>query len=319
MEFSIRNYRPAADEDALLAISAACDAADRVERRLTPDDLRHWLGIPGVRPEFDFFVAEAEGRPVGYAGFDVQTGSLERHTAFCNGEVHPAYRRQGVGAALIQTVERRAAEVLAGRPAGYELHFEAYCRSTQTDVDALYRARGMRPARTFLSMERPLAGELPAPAAPEGFTIRAYRDEDDEALRIVFADAFQDHWGYEPMSLDDWRHFIRDVPYFKPELWLLGWQGGELAGFSLNFVDPTVIAQAGRLEGKVGEVGVRRASRRRGLANALLAASFQALRAAGMEWAGLGVDADSLTDAVRVYERLGFTTRWKNVVYRKNL
>jgi mycothiol synthase len=315
---TIRNYTPD-DKAALLAISVAADEVDRVERLMTAQELDEWLTIPGVQPCRDFFLAEVEGQPVGYAGFDVQTGSLERHTAFCEGQVHPSYRHQGVGTALMRAVEARAAEVMDGLPPGLERHFESFCRSTQTGVTALLRSRDMEPVRYFLTMQRRLEGDLPRNDVNGGLVIRPYRDEDDDKAREAFDEAFRDHWGYEPVSEADWHHFLRDVPHFRPELWFLAWDGDEVAGFTFNFVDPSHIQQAGRLEGTVGEVGVRRPWRRRGVATALLAYSLRALQQAGMEWAHLGVDSQNPNEAVTLYERVGFVTKWQNVVYKKNI
>ena len=46
---------------------------------------------------------------------------------------------------------------------------------------------------------------------------------------------------------------------------------------------------------------------------------MSAARAAGDDQASLGVDADSLTDAVRLYERAGFTVEHTWIAYRKQL
>jgi ribosomal protein S18 acetylase RimI-like enzyme len=55
----------------------------------------------------------------------------------------------------------------------------------------------------------------------------------------------------------------------------------------------------------VGELGVLRPWRRRGLGRALLLQAFAAFRERGLGRAGLGVDAESLTGAHRLYESAG--------------
>jgi ribosomal protein S18 acetylase RimI-like enzyme len=47
--------------------------------------------------------------------------------------------------------------------------------------------------------------------------------------------------------------------------------------------------------------------------------AMSAARAAGYDRASLGVDADSLTGAVRVYERAGFAVEHTWIAYRKQL
>jgi hypothetical protein len=46
---------------------------------------------------------------------------------------------------------------------------------------------------------------------------------------------------------------------------------------------------------------------------------MSAARADGYDQASLGVDADSLTDAVRLYEHVGFTVALTWTAYRKRL
>jgi len=66
-------------------------------------------------------------------------------------------------------------------------------------------------------------------------------------------------------------------------------------------------------------VGTRATGRKRGIATALLATALSAARAEGYDQASLGVDADSLTGAVRLYERVGFTVDNTWISHRKQL
>jgi ribosomal protein S18 acetylase RimI-like enzyme len=78
-------------------------------------------------------------------------------------------------------------------------------------------------------------------------------------------------------------------------------ENGVAAGFSLcwqkSFGDPDM--------GWVGTLGVLRPWRRRGLGLALLQHSFARLYERGQRKVGLGVDAQSLTGATRLYEKAG--------------
>jgi ribosomal protein S18 acetylase RimI-like enzyme len=64
---------------------------------------------------------------------------------------------------------------------------------------------------------------------------------------------------------------------------------------------------------------VRAPWRRRGLATALIAASFPAMRARGMKEAALGVDTENVSGALRVYERCGFQPVSRSTLFRKPL
>lgn len=77
--------------------------------------------------------------------------------------------------------------------------------------------------------------------------------------------------------------------------------------------------RTGRPELYIALVGTRAAGRKRGIATALLITAMSAARADGYDRASLGVDADSLTDAVRLYEHVGFTVALTWTAYRKRL
>ena len=94
---------------------------------------------------------------------------------------------------------------------------------------------------------------------------------------------------------------------------------GEIVGLGLNMIDPDWIDQTGRQEGYVNTLAVLREHRQKGLGTALLAQSLHVLRNAGMESAHLGADADNLTGAMRIYERVGFKQRKTSVAYRKEM
>jgi ribosomal protein S18 acetylase RimI-like enzyme len=100
---------------------------------------------------------------------------------------------------------------------------------------------------------------------------------------------------------------------FLPELSSIAFDGDEIAGYVLGYrdADPTRLY--------IGQVGARRPWRRRGLAAALLSQVLHSARAAGKDFASLGVDADSPTGAVGVYERVGFTVEARAVTYSRTL
>jgi ribosomal protein S18 acetylase RimI-like enzyme len=85
----------------------------------------------------------------------------------------------------------------------------------------------------------------------------------------------------------------------------------------INEINETENAAFNRRRGWLRSVFVRRPWRRRGLGLAIVLRSLQVLRERGMTSAGLGVDADNPTGAVRVYERAGFEVELRSTAYRK--
>lgn len=141
---------------------------------------------------------------------------------------------------------------------------------------------------------------------PDGITIRTYQDYPKVgAVYRAINEAFRDHWGYvegeEEEQVEQGRHRIESDAGFDPSLWFLAMDGDDVAGMALCAPilgdDPEM--------GFVEKVGVARPWRRRGLALALLHHAFGEFHRRGQRRVSLGVDADSVTGATRLYEKAG--------------
>jgi mycothiol synthase len=99
---------------------------------------------------------------------------------------------------------------------------------------------------------------------------------------------------------------------FDPSLWFLAMDGDEIAGAALCHLRPDNSAW-------VNTVAVRRPWRKRGLATALLQEAFGTFYQRKLHTAALGVDAESLTGATRVYERAGMHVTLRVATYQKIL
>jgi mycothiol synthase len=141
----------------------------------------------------------------------------------------------------------------------------------------------------------------PSPVFPAGITVRPYRVDDEEMLRDALNDAFAHDPFFHEVSPSAFREFYLRARGFDPALWLLAWDGDELAGFVLAYSER--VGEPGL--GWIGSLGVREPWRRRGLGEALLRSAFAALHERGFRRVGLGVDTENETGALRLYERVG--------------
>lgn len=164
--------------------------------------------------------------------------------------------------------------------------------------------------RMEVDLERPLAGA----DWPEGITVRAFRSGDEHTFYEVHQETFEDTWEPIRESYEEWTHWLLQPPEFAPELWFLATAGEEPAAFAICNPHPT------RAElGWVKILGVRRAWRRRGLGRALLLHVFGEFSSRGFRTAGLGVDAESLTGANKLYEQVGMHVRARFDIHEKTL
>lgn len=319
---SIRTYRPE-NLETLVALMNEADAYDHTERATTLEEMEREMRSPNYYPDTDCFLAwdTATGRLAGYADIFMRQGEQESW-AFTWGIVHPDWRRRGLGLRLMQAlydrVRERASEVEHG-----PIYLSAGGHDFEAGRLALFEALGMQRIRYYVNMARPLNGSLPPVLKPAGFCLRPFElDRDVEPIWRVINTAFHDHWGHiADVALDEFVHNRIDVPHFRPEVSLVAEDEatGEIVGCSLNKIDPDWIAHTGRKEGYIGTLAVLREERHHGLGTALLAQSLHVMRAEGMEGIHLHADAENLTGAVRIYERLGFQVRKTFVSYRSTL
>lgn len=315
-EVRIRNYRER-DLEPLVELINAADAVDQTEWGTSLQELRERFASPTLKPEENVFVAQARGQVVGYTRLRLEKGDVE--SVFkTNGVVHPEWRRRGIGRRLLKRAHQRAQERL-GEVTSEMVYFDAGCESGEAGRMALFESFEMRPARYFLDMAYAPLEDIPEPQFPPGIAVRSWvRGQDDEAVWAVFNEAFADHWDFIPAPLEEWRHWV-NLPRFRPELNLLAVAREEIAGICLCDVNKEHIARIGRKEGWVDILGVRRPYRQQGLGRALLLAGLHVLKGAGMESASLGVDAESLTGATRLYESVGFVERRRYILHRRAL
>ncbi len=241
-------------------------------------------------------LARVDGRLVGYAHLDL-TDVVEGASAEL--VVHPDARKHGIGQAIVGQ--------LLGLTHG---RLRLWAHGDHPAAALLAQRLGFQRGRALWQMRRSLLGPLPAPVLAEGVTIRPFVvGQDEERWVAVNNAAFADHPDQGRWTVDDVR--VREKePWFDPEGFFLAERDGDLVGFHWTKVhghdeshehdhDPI---------GEVYVVGVAPSEQGHGLGPALTLIGLRHLRARGLGQAMLYVD-ETNTNAIRVYERLGFT-RW---------
>lgn len=292
----MRLRAPAPDDaPAVLAVLAARDAVDHGGLDYSLEDLRdEWRGA-----EFDLasdaVVAEDRGRIVGYAVVRLP-GSIV--------VVSPDHEGRGIGAELLRWSERRQRE--RGRE-----RYRQWVPAGNARARELLERVGYRPSRSYARMVRRLDDVGPAPAPPEGFTIRAV-DPDADAARLHAVDAasFAATAEYTPETLSEFRQEHLAAHDFDPDLSAVAERGERMAGFLLA---------RRRDEDRIGYVDILAVHpdyQRRGLGTALLLGAFTRFAGAGLLEAQLGVASDN-PRALRVYERAGMRPRLQAYAYER--
>ena len=318
---SFRGFLGDEDFPRMLEVSERCKVADAEDYVETLDDLRrYYRHLVNSDPTTDMLFVEMNGELIGYSRvwWNQIVDGPRTYGHFAN--LVPEWREQGIRRAMLRYNERRLTEIAATHTVDRERCFEALSSDGEHNWKILLESEGYKPVRYGFEMVRPDLEEVPDMPLPEGLEVRPVRPEDYQTIWGAAREAFRDHWGFSEEEWADTQfESWQEDDTFTPDLWQVAWEGTEVAGMVLNFVDADENRSYRRQRGYTETICVRRPWRRRGLARALIARSLNRLSELGMTEAALGVDAESEHGTLQLYEALGysFTKRW--TTYRKPL
>jgi mycothiol synthase len=286
-----------ADAQAVTDFIILCDLAEHgVPDYAIEDLLAEWR-----RPGFDlatdaWLVLTPAGQIVGYTDvWAIGDQIAMTHNSY----VHPEFRGRGMGGYLLDLAETWTRAYVANVHGGGPVTLTNMVSSEDEAAQRLLEQRGFAPVRHTWVMEIDLDGPPPAPVWPEGVVIRTFvPGQDDRAVHALVEAAFQDSRADRiPIAFEPWENWMIKRADFDPSLWTLAMSGDAIVGTALCFDYPD--------RGWVRQLAVRRDARRQGLGLALLQHAFGEFYRRGKRKVGLGVDANNLTGATRLYERAG--------------
>jgi mycothiol synthase len=266
----------------------------------------------------DVVIVERDGRIVGYArtGLNVELSGL--HIYEVVPFLDPALDPGTLFPFLLELMEGHARALAAAEDAPDRV-LETFGGDAAPEREAHILAAGFTPVRHGYAMVRSHLEDLADAPLPAGLEIRDVRPEHLRPIYDAAVEAFRDAWGETEQTEADYQRFLTDSVESDSSLWRVAWDGDEVAGQVRSFINAEENERYGRLRGYTESISVRRPWRRRGLARALIAASFSLLRERGMTEAALGVDTENVTGALGVYERCGFLPVSRQTTYRKPL
>jgi mycothiol synthase len=316
----LRPYAGESDLTDIARIENGEAAADALPERTSVEHLAARFSHPNEAfdPRRDVTLAELDGIVAGVAQrawVDTNDGLREYRV---DGAVDPAYRRRGLGTALLAENERLSRELAAGHDTGRQRVLGSWSGDSQPADSALMASAGFSPVRWFFEMTCPSVDDAPDLALPDGLIVRPITPDLIRPVWRADVEAFRDHWGGFDDSDEQLQRWL-SMPATDVSLWVVAFDGDEVAGGSINFIDAAENEALGIKRGWVGSVFTRRPWRKRGLASALVARSLMLFRERGMTSAGLGVDADNPSGALAIYERLGFEVSYRSTAWRKPL
>ncbi len=300
---------PTADDlPAVQALMDACESADTGERCVHVQDIV--VDVRGAHFDLErgtWVIVAPDGR---LAGAGWTNGPEDDGTVAADHYVRPDLRGMAFDEVFLDLIEERAASLARQRSKTGGVRLVTFCEPLLAARSDLLAARGFIVMREFYQMRLDLAKPLAVQAFPAGISVRAARlGEDDHARHAATEEAFSEHFLYSPTPFDEWQVWTVQRAGFDPELWLVAWDGNEVAG--------QVWALPRGREVFIQDLSVRKPWRGRGIGLALLLEAFRLLATRGYPFVRLYMDAQNATGALDLYLKAGMRVERRFEVFEK--
>jgi ribosomal protein S18 acetylase RimI-like enzyme len=314
-----RRFQGVVDYPQMVKIVETCMRADGIDHSTSLEEVANQYDhLQNCDPYQDMVFAEIDGEIVGYSRvfWEKLSEGIRVYNLF--GNLHPKWRRKGIGRAMLVYNEGRLRQIAEGHPQDGPRFYQSWAADSEKGTHALLKNHDYKPVRFGFEMVRDLSEPFPEAPLPEGLEIRPV--EEDHIWQIFHAadEAFKDHWGYRPTPDEEFEGWMKD-PNFRPELWKVAWDGDQVAGSVQNFYNPKENEEYQRKRGYTEGISTRRPWRRRGLASALIVESMKMFKEMGMTETAHGVDAENTSGALNLYKKLGYKVKKEHTTYRKPL
>jgi len=236
---------------------------------------------------------EMDGRLFSFAAVQ-PTDTPQEYLTTIVGQVHPDYRRRGIGSFLLRWSIAEAGRILAACPPD-RTHVLQITTELLTEAAArLFERHGFMQKFAEDVMRCDLSTPIPDILLPSGIKFLTWVPALAGRFFAVHQVAFRERPGYPGWSQEEWMAWAAtDDDDFRPEASLLACHDGLPVGYIL--CDDEWIIQ----------IGVRPEWRGKGIGSALVKEVLRRFRAAGSDYVLICVNVN-YPRAARVYTRAGF-------------
>jgi mycothiol synthase len=301
-DFLIRHYVPENDVTALSHMLTEVESIDRDGEEKSEEFLRSMLEWPNFEPDQNVWIAESEGK---FVGFCQILPRLESDSSIYV-VVHPDQRRKGLGSELLKFVLSRAHETGSKK-------ILVYANAKNSASNAFLNHHGFEVAGTSGVMVTS-GSEFPRAEMPPGYSLHRFPEFGDPQLVIQALDTcYKDMVGHRQNVTSADRY----INYYGEE------------GIHLLFDETKTLIGvcAGKPQGKTDERGLSHLLDAPGLIKEYRPRGFQRLLTlAVMNWlrekGQLPITLEYWGDdekAIEIYRDLGFEWANQQITYRKGL
>ena len=311
--FTIRYYVPKTDLSPLARMLTEIESIDHDGEDTSEEHLRTALEWPNYRPDYDVWVAESEGKLVGYGV------ALEQPSRSCTiyVVVSPSYRRKGLGSQLLELTLNRALELGSKNILVY-----ANERNHGSNLFLAYHKFQQVGSSGTMKLNAEVKN-LPVESVefPKGFTLKRYSEVNDPLILLQALDhCYSGMWGHQHNDnrTEEERRSPRFLHYYDANDILLLFDGNN------SILGICSLKSQGKKEanGAVSDLldgpGIIHEYREQGYQRQLVLAGIQHLRKKGTRPITLEFWGDD-ENPLNIYRSLGFEMVNHYIAYHKEL
>lgn len=323
IEFPELNFRALTGErdfNAILSILKDMYAAGIMESPVRMEQIRNdYAHLGSCKLETDSLLIQDGSQALAYTRITHYQSSNGKENRFYGIRgISQAGIKLGLDDVLLDWDEARAREIAAAENPGLLSVLTFGSLEQDKRWQEHLEAHKFKPIRYYVMMSRSLSMPIPEIPLPSGIEIRPYAPGQERQIWDASVEAFQDEWESENVTEEDYQHWLAD-PEWNPDLFQVAWDGNQVAGTVLAYIDQAYNQENGVLRGYTENISVRRPWRGHGLAKAMICRSMQAFKDLGMQEAALEVDSENPSGALSLYKSLGYSPYRTEIVYRKSL
>ncbi|MBN1231565.1 MAG: GNAT family N-acetyltransferase [Anaerolineales bacterium] len=315
----VRRYIGFEDAKTYAWIKNTAWQADNLDWTYTEEEaVANLQPVPGFNPVEDVFFIEVNNEPIGVIEANWRKRFEGYYSYRTAGVFLPEWNNKGIGTAALAFTENHIFQIAKTHEPAAPKFFMVGFDSRQNQQMTFYENNGYQPYRFFFGMKRPIDLPIKDTPLPEEIEIRPVAPDQVDKIFDAHDEAFEDHWGHVPLTTEDRKKWLAH-PSTDISLWVVAWNGDQVAGSILNLIDHEANKQLDRLRGYTEDISVRRPWRKKGLARAMLVYSIQLHKEKGMQETALSVDTENPSGALGFYESMGYAVEDQYNLYKKTL
>jgi len=307
----IRPFRKGFDEEVFVSIFNACFGDYDDIRSMTLEEMKKMEESPSFNTT-GMLIAECNGETAGMINAYVDKLREDEKGFIQWLGVLPKFRGKGIAKKLL----KKALESLKQK------QMKVAETAAQTDKEAclhIFEGFEFRQVRVTSMMKRSLENIPCNIEENREVRIRSMRVKDEEEIKLLNRlenETFKEHFNFRPRTIEETKYALFEIPWFKQQKWFFAVLDNHSIGYAGVGIDEGLNKEKNMKWGWILDIGVLKPYRRKGIGTSLMLYGMRLLNHQGMEDALLYVDEMNPTNAVKLYQKLGFKVIRKNILYQ---